>query len=160
MAKLLYKDKKWTNSEEIAATLAAHGIPYERWGTRADTDCSDDQVLELYASEVNQLKQTRGYVTADLIALNPDTPNLDTICSKFDKEHHHSEDEVRFVVAGEGVFEIKGEGNDFFKFTAEPGDLIVIPKDRRHLFYLTSEKRIRCIRLFKDPAGWEAIYEA
>ena len=44
------------------------------------------------------------------------------------------------------------------KFTAEPGDLIVIPADQRHLFYLTAKKSIRCIRLFKNTDGWEAIY--
>jgi 1,2-dihydroxy-3-keto-5-methylthiopentene dioxygenase len=57
------------------------------------------------------------------------------------------------------VFEIEAEAGEFLKFTAEPGDLIVIPANRRHLFYLTDKSRIRCIRLFESPAGWEAIYD-
>ena len=32
-------------------------------------------------------------------------PNLKTICAKFDKEHYHTLDEVRFVVDGEGIVE-------------------------------------------------------
>ena len=88
-------------------------------------------------------------------------PNLDEICKKFDKEHHHSEDEVRFTVNGEGVFEIADQSNEgeMYKFTAQKGDLIVVPAKRRHLFYLTEKKHIQCIRLFKTKEGWEAIYD-
>ena len=91
--------------------------------------------------------------------MKKETPNLDVIAAKFDKEHHHIDDEVRFTVEGEGVFEINYTDEDRMKFTAEPGDLIVITAMRRHLFYLTDKKNIRCIRLFKTKEGWEAIYE-
>jgi 1,2-dihydroxy-3-keto-5-methylthiopentene dioxygenase len=97
-------------------------------------------------------------VTEDVIALDPSTPNLDVLLAKFVDEHHHTDDEVRFVVAGAGVFEINVTATERVVFTAEPGDLIVVPAWRRHLFYLTEQKSIRCIRLFKDKAGWEAHY--
>jgi 1,2-dihydroxy-3-keto-5-methylthiopentene dioxygenase len=100
----------------------------------------------------------RSYQSVDLIALRPDTPHLDAITAKFDKEHHHTDDEVRFTVEGEGVFEINVSDTERLKLTAEPGDLIVIPAFRHHLFYLTEKRAIRCIRLFKTKEGWEAIY--
>ena len=80
------------------------------------------------------------------------------LLAKFSVEHHHTDDEVRFTVAGEGVFEINVTADERVKFTAQPGDLIVVPAWRRHLFYLTDQKTIRCIRLFKDNNGWEALY--
>jgi 1,2-dihydroxy-3-keto-5-methylthiopentene dioxygenase len=40
----------------------------------------------------------------------------------------------------------------------EKGDLIVVPKDRNHRFMLTERKAIRCVRLFKDAAGWVPHY--
>jgi len=160
MARLEFKGETIKDASTIKATLAKYGIPYEQWGLRDGAAGGPDElVLKNYDPEVAKLKQTRGYKTADLIALKPTTPNLDTICAKFDKEHHHVDDEVRFTVEGEGVFEIQATPSaDFVKFTAEPGDLIIIPANRRHFFYLTATRTIRCIRLFKTKEGWEAIY--
>lgn len=160
MAKVQINDKTIHDPQEIAMIMKEYGMLYERWGTRG-TIVDDQEVLTTYAKEIEALNNARGYVTADLIALKPTTPNLDVITAKFDKEHHHTDDEVRFVVEGEGVFELatENEADDWIKFTSEPGDLIVIPAMRRHLFYLTDKKNIRCIRLFKDRNGWEAIYE-
>ena len=163
MAELQFKGETVTGTDEISAVMNSAGIPYERWGTRLDPGASDEEILTAYDQDVTKLKNAHGYVTADLIALNPDTPNLDTICKKFVDEHHHTEDEVRFVVEGEGVFEIFGDKSDEnvspLKFKAQAGDLIVIPANRRHLFYLTDKKTIRCIRLFKTIEGWEALYD-
>jgi 1,2-dihydroxy-3-keto-5-methylthiopentene dioxygenase len=158
LAKLQYKGETITDSSKIEKVMTDHGMSYEYWGVKGSI-AKDEDVLTAYSSEINRLKQARGYVTADLVALSQATPNLETICAKFDKEHHHTADEVRFVVEGEGVFELEdSEASEFIKFTSEPGDLIVIPANRRHLFYLTEKKKIRCIRLFRDSNGWEAIY--
>ena len=42
----------------------------------------------------------------NIISVHADTPGLDEMLAKFDKEHTHSEDEVRFTVAGRGLFHI------------------------------------------------------
>lgn len=159
MAKLEYQGKTYTDDSKIKMVMAEYGVPFERWGVRGAAGAGDDQVITIYKQEVDQLKTERSYLTVDLVALKPSTPNLETILAKFDKEHHHVDDEVRFTVEGEGVFEIEADAGKFLKFTAEPGDLIVIPALRRHAFYLTDKQNIRCIRLFKTQVGWEAIYD-
>jgi 1,2-dihydroxy-3-keto-5-methylthiopentene dioxygenase len=159
MAKLEYRGKTYNAESDIRSVLAEYGIPFERWGVRASGGAADDQVLSIYKPEVDRLMKERGYVSVDLVALKPATPNLDVLLAKFDKEHHHIDDEVRFTVEGEGVFEIEADRGEFVKFTSEPGDLIVIPANRRHLFYLTDKRTIRTIRLFLTKEGWEAIYE-
>ena len=159
MARLEFQDHIVTDDQEIQTHMQQCGIPYERWGVRTQAGARDEDILDLFQDEVNHLKAKRGYVTADLVALSPATPNLEDLLAKFDKEHHHLEDEVRFTVEGEGVFEIEADDGAWLKFTAEPGDLIVIPAHRRHLFYLTEKKTIRCIRLFKTQEGWSAIYD-
>lgn len=159
MAKLEFKGRTYTQDQEIQAVLADSGVPYERWGVREGTAGGpDDQVLSVYKQEIDRLMRERDYLTVDLVALRPTTPNLDQILAKFAPEHHHVDDEVRFTVEGEGVFEIEAAPREMLKFTAEPGDLIVIPALRRHAFFLTEKKNIRCIRLFKTKAGWDAIY--
>ena len=158
MARVEFRGKTITDPKEITTLLSNYGIPYERWGVRTLANNAPEAVLEAFAADVTKLKASRGYVTEDIIALDPNTPNLDGILTKFSAEHHHTDDEVRFTVEGEGIFEINVTEDERVKFTAEPGDLIVVPAWRRHLFYLTSKKTIRCIRLFKDKSGWEAHY--
>ena len=157
---LEFKGQTYKNPEEIASLMKEFGCLYERWCVRGSIQ-NDADVLTAYEPEIDALSRTRGYASADLVSLRASTPNLETICAKFDKEHHHSDDEVRFVVEGEGVFELDSQNpdRDFARITTVAGDLIVIPAMRRHAFYLTSKKNIRCIRLFKDTKGWEAIYE-
>ena len=50
------------------------------------------------------MKRRGGYVTADVIDVNAATPNLEAMLARFDKEHTHDEDEVRFILAGRGIF--------------------------------------------------------
>ena len=99
-----------------------------------------------------------GYVDQDFIELKPDTPNLDAICAKFDREHYHTEDEVRFVVEGEGIFDVRDSTDEWVRIEVMPGDMIVIPARTYHRFYLTERKHIRCMRLFANHDGWSPLY--
>ena len=114
--------------------------------------------MDNYQPQLDELTKRRGYITQDEVALKPDMPNLDVVLKKFDPEHHHDDDEVRFVLAGEGVFDIRSNDERWMRVIVQPGDLIVVPKGKRHRFELTDKKHIHCVRLFKDPAGWTAIY--
>src|SRR4051812_19423058 len=119
MAKLEFRGKTYSDPKTIASILHDNKIPFESWGVRALEDRSVEGVLGAYAEDVNRLKNERGYVTEDVIALDPNLPNLDTLLAKFSEEHHHTDDEVRFVVDGEGVFEINVTENERIKFTAQ-----------------------------------------
>jgi 1,2-dihydroxy-3-keto-5-methylthiopentene dioxygenase len=145
---------------EIAAYLKPHGIWYEKWDVegRISPDASNDDVLREYAPEIERLKQSGGYVTADVISVSPETPNLDAMLNKFNKEHTHSEDEVRFTVKGRGVFHIHPESGPVFGIQVEAGDLINVPAGTQHWFDLCNDRTIRCIRLFEDAAGWTPHY--
>ena len=115
-------------------------------------------ILEEFAPEIESLKERGNFVTADVINVNADTPNLDEMLAKFDKEHTHSEDEVRFTVAGRGLFHINPENGPVFAVEVESGDLINVPVGMKHWFNLCSDKQIRCIRLFEDMSGWAPHY--
>jgi 1,2-dihydroxy-3-keto-5-methylthiopentene dioxygenase len=148
--------------------LKTQGVIYEFWGTERLTGhlkesytlSPEEQqaILDLYGPEISNLKSRQGYLTQDIVVLSGATQNLDAILGKFRREHHHIDDEVRFVVDGGGIFTIR-KGNLIFDITVTAGDLLVVPAYTRHWFDLTSEQRIKCIRIFKDPAGWVAIYD-
>ena len=160
MAVLRFPDANQTITAEpeIRAALAARGIDYERWSLdRVPDDSSADLVLEAYRAEIDAMKRRGGYVTADVIDVKPETPNLETMLAKFDKEHTHSEDEVRFILAGRGIF--------FFSFDdgvasveVGPGDLLRVPRGTKHWFTLCEDRRIRAIRWFQDTSGWTPQY--
>jgi 1,2-dihydroxy-3-keto-5-methylthiopentene dioxygenase len=73
-------------------------------------------------------------------------------------EHWHDEDEVRFIIAGRGLFHIHPREGDVISITVETGDLLRVPRGTWHWFDLCQEKRIRAIRLFQDTSGWTPHY--
>lgn len=130
------------------AELARQGVAYQLLDTATDA----------YRASVDSLKTERGYIEEDIVELAPTTPNLDAICAKFIPEHHHDEDEVRFVLEGEGIFDIRSNDDRWMRVVVQPGDLIVVPAGRHHRFLLTDSKHIRCVRLFRDTSGWTPHY--
>ena len=114
--------------------------------------------VEARAGEMARIKRERGYVEEDEVALSPDTPNLDAICAKFDKEHYHTLDEVRFVVDGEGIFDVRNQKDQWVRIEVDKGDLIIIPANTYHRFFLRDSKKIRCVRLFLNNEGWAPLY--
>jgi 1,2-dihydroxy-3-keto-5-methylthiopentene dioxygenase len=144
----------------ITAFLARHGIEYARWDAiePVTTDAAPETVLAAYRNQIELLKAQGGYVTADVIDVKPDTPNLDAMLARFNREHWHDEDEVRFIVEGRGLFHIDPPDGRVFAIEVEAGDLIRVPRGTRHWFDLCADRRIRAIRLFQDPSGWTPHY--
>jgi 1,2-dihydroxy-3-keto-5-methylthiopentene dioxygenase len=144
----------------VAAFLAAQGIDYERVPERAGApaDAPADVILSAYADKIDALKVKGGYRTADIIDVKPDTPNLDAMLKKFSSEHWHDEDEVRYIVAGRGVFHIHPKTGPVFAIEVVAGDLIRVPRGTHHWFDLCDDRRIRAIRLFQDVSGWTPHY--
>jgi 1,2-dihydroxy-3-keto-5-methylthiopentene dioxygenase len=147
---------------EITTFLASQGIEYERADPTAPVtaDTPADEVLEAYKARITELKKKGGYVTADVIDVFPDTPNLDAMLNKFNAEHWHDEDEVRFIVEGRGLFHIHPREGQVFAIEVEAGDLIRVPRGTHHWFDLCVDRRIRAIRLFQDTSGWTPHYTA
>jgi 1,2-dihydroxy-3-keto-5-methylthiopentene dioxygenase len=146
------------NEAAIRAELAGLGIDYERWDlSRVPADGPAAAVLEAYAAEIEAMKQRGGYVTADVIDVYPETPNLDAMLARFDKEHTHSEDEVRFILSGRGIFFLH-IGERVISVEVGPGDLLRVPRGTTHWFTLCEDRRIRAIRWFQDTTGWTPHY--
>jgi 1,2-dihydroxy-3-keto-5-methylthiopentene dioxygenase len=145
---------------EIRDHLASVGIDYERWAGLPSVGPASppEAILEAYSREIAELKARGGYVTADVIDVTPQTPGLGEMLGKFNREHWHDEDEVRFILEGRGVFEIHPKSGGVVGIEVGPGDLIRVPRGTWHWFDLCPERRIRAIRLFQDPSGWTPHY--
>jgi 1,2-dihydroxy-3-keto-5-methylthiopentene dioxygenase len=154
------ENRQLTDAAEISNFLKPFGIWYEHWQVagRLSPTASDADILNEYTPEIEKVKAAGGFLTADVINVHSETPNLDAMLAKFNKEHTHSEDEVRFTVEGKGVFHLHPEGGPVFSVTVESGDMINVPCGMKHWFNLCDDRRIRCIRFFEDVTGWTPHY--
>ena len=157
---ILDQDKRLTDREAITAYLKTCGIDYEQWTPSHPValDAPAADILHAYSTEIDELNARGGYVTADVIDVNPETPGLDVMLTKFSREHWHDEDEVRFVISGHGLFHIHPQTGAVVAIEVEAGDLIRVPRGTWHWFNLCEDRHIRAIRLFQDVSGWTPRY--
>ena len=151
---------KLTEKDEIIGYLGSIDIEYQTWVPEHPTspDAPQEEILAAYKKEIDELNARGGYVTADVINVTEQTPGLDAMLAKFSREHWHDEDEVRFILAGHGVFHIHPRNAPVCAIEVEAGDLIRVPRGTWHWFDLCADRRIRAIRLFQDPGGWTPVY--
>lgn len=154
------ENKRLSEPAEIRDYLDGIGIDYQKWRPieGVSADASSEEILRAYEPQIAELKRTGGYVTADVIDVNPNTPNLETMLAKFNIEHRHDEDEVRYIIAGRGLFHINPPQGPVVAIEVEAGDLIRVPRGTLHWFDLCGDRRIRAIRLFQDASGWTPHY--
>jgi 1,2-dihydroxy-3-keto-5-methylthiopentene dioxygenase len=145
---------------EIAAALAPAGIWYRRFegSDQLPDDATDQQILDAYREPIQELMAEGGYVTADVINIKPGIAGLDAMLNRFNKEHFHDEDEVRFVVHGRGLFHIHPTDAEVYSIEVVKGDMIRVPRGTHHWFDLCEDRTIRAIRLFQDTSGWTPHY--
>ncbi|MCY1280524.1 Acireductone dioxygenase [compost metagenome] len=152
-------NKVLTHAEDIAATLAEVGVRFERWEALAPiaAGASQDEVIAAYRPQIDQLMSERGYITVDVVSMNRDHPQKAEMRAKFLDEHRHGEDEVRFFVAGRGLFTLHIEDH-VYAVLCEKNDLISVPAGTRHWFDMGEEPHFVAIRLFNNPEGWVAKF--
>jgi 1,2-dihydroxy-3-keto-5-methylthiopentene dioxygenase len=162
MARVRIPDERrdLTEFKEVRDYLSGIGIEHERWQTDVmlPHGATSEQVLKAYSAEIDRLKQKGGYTTADVIDISPDTPGLDAMLARFNIEHSHDEDEVRFILAGRGLFHIHPQQGPVIAIEVGASDLIRVPRGTRHWFDLCGDRHIRAIRLFQDTSGWTPLY--
>jgi 1,2-dihydroxy-3-keto-5-methylthiopentene dioxygenase len=149
-----------TETQAVAKYLAGIGLIYERWEAAAplQQDASAEEVLAAYASEVESLKRRGRYVAADVVNINSQTEGLAQLLAKFRREHWHDEDEVRFIVAGRGLFHVRQQSGPVVGIEVTAGDLICVPAGTWHWFNLCPDMAIKAIRLFQRSDGWTPYY--
>lgn len=143
----------------IARHLGDIGVRFEQWQAAEPIAPGDapEKVLAAYAADIERLKRENGYQAVDVISLNADHPDKGALRQKFLNEHTHSEDEVRFFVAGSGLFTL--HVNDrVYEVLCEAGDLIGVPDGTRHWFDMGPAPYFVAIRLFTNVEGWVANF--
>ncbi|KAI3405399.2 ADI1 [Candida oxycetoniae] len=102
--------------------------------------------------------KNRDEVNLNLAAFNNDMNAYNAKMQQFYKEHYHEDEEIRYIVEGEGYFDVRNTGDEWIRAKLVPNDLLILPAGIYHRFTLTDAlKSVRAVRLFKDQPKWEAI---
>lgn len=160
-------DERIKGEENVRAFLESQGVLYEHWNPaklREDlqekftlSDEEKQEILNTFDEEIRDLAARRGYRTWDIITLSEATPNLEELLAKFENVHTHTEDEVRAITAGQGIFIIKGTDDvGYFDVELTAGDVISVSENTPHFFTLMENKKIVAVRLFIETEGWIA----
>ena len=160
----------YTQLDEITRELSTLNIQLNYWSVGDDpeihrllaedslNDQEKEQVLEALDGYFEELKQTAGYQSRDLIVLHPDVQNLDTLLSKFNSCHYHTDAEVRYIIGGEGVFGFVRPDGSQVELTVQAEEYINVPANTEHWFYLTPSRRVKAVRYFTSTEGWVPVY--
>ncbi len=171
MAKIIFPDgSETTDFPAIQKRLAGLGITLNAWpaptGERAEEllkkksldDAEKEELLGLVQNRFEELKRDKGYTTRDMVVIHEDIPGLADMLGKFDKIHHHTDDEVRYILAGHGYFGFVEPDGGQFLLQVNAGDYINVPANAEHWFEMRDAKRIKAVRYFTDTSGWAAVY--
>ena len=145
------------SGEDIQAKLNEVGVRFERWHARTpiSPEMSQDEIIEAYHHEITRLKDEGGYQTVDVVSMYPEHPKRAEFREKFLFEHRHTEDEVRFFVAGFGLFCLHIDAK-VYQVLCTQDDLISVPENTPHWFDMGSAPSFSAIRLFNNMEGWVA----
>jgi len=140
---------------EMAAALATIGVDFEQWQATQPIAPGDppEAIIAAYKPDIERISAERGFTTIDVVSIAPDNPKREEMRAKFLDEHFHKEDEVRFFVAGSGLFTLHVEGK-VYEVLCEAGDLISVPDGTLHWFDMGPSPSFVAIRFFQQPDGW------
>lgn len=144
-----------TDVEAITAALAAIGVNFEQWDAAQQVQPGDpaEAIMAAYRADIDRLVEANGFRSIDVVSIAPDNENREVMRAKFLDEHFHQEDEVRFFVAGSGLFTLHVQ-DKIYEVLCEAGDLIAVPDRMTHWFDMGAEPSFVAIRFFTEADGW------
>lgn len=142
-------NKVLTHFDDIASTLAEHAVRFERWQpSPIEKGASEAEMIAAYQPQIDAL----GYGFAQVLSVTGDHPQHVELRAQFRDERRYSEDEVRFFMAGQGLFTLH-IGDYVYSVRCEKNDLLVIPAGVPHWFDMGENPHCVTLRLFNKTVS-------
>jgi 1,2-dihydroxy-3-keto-5-methylthiopentene dioxygenase len=126
--------------------LRAEGIRCERFD------------LGQLALVVQQVHAEHGWSEVDDVRRSANRPQDEAEVVREADEHCHLEDEVRLLVEGQGLYDIRDREEQWIRIWVRPGDWIAIPARRYHRFLAGQEMDLRYVQPYGHRAALLNLY--
>ncbi|KAF8457230.1 Acireductone dioxygenase ARD family [Terfezia claveryi] len=117
---------------------------------------------------LNALAASRSYKNRDEITVSPASigPAYEGKVKMFFEEHLHEDEEIRWIVDGEGYFDVRDdraladgaqESGEWIRIEVGKGDMLVLPAGIYHRFTTGETNYIKAVRLFQEEPKWTPL---
>eukprot|EP00126_Sphaerothecum_destruens_P004935 Sdes_comp18457_c0_seq1m8422 len=117
----------------------------------------DQSGMEAHLEEIHKFCVEKKYANHDVVSIQPSMQNYETMAETFFKEHIHEDDEVRYILEGNGFFDIRDLNDQWIRIECSQGDLLVFPAGIYHRFTVKKDHCLKAMRIFKEMPKWIPI---
>lgn len=142
----------WVCDGLVGQHLAEAGVRWGRWPLRAVPGDGLDAVRAAYGDELAALGQQFTLQSADRVRLAPGDARWPALRQQFLQEHRHADAEIRFFLAGAGLFYLRS-GDGFLGLLCEAGEWVALPAGASHCFDAGEAPAFEALRLYGAPDG-------
>ncbi|WP_258911425.1 oxidase [Pseudomonas putida] len=148
-------NKVLTHHEDIAATLAEHGVRFthREHGLRVRPGTAQDEVLDVCREHLDQLMTAHGSKAYVLLNRDGEAPGQADVRD----EHVHDAEEVFAVVSGRAQVGLR-LGDWVYSVLCEKGDQLVVPAGTRRWVELGDTPFCLALRLYGSEQGVQARF--
>ncbi|KAJ5701461.1 hypothetical protein N7488_009009 [Penicillium malachiteum] len=108
---------------------------------------------------VDEIALERGYKNRDQVCVSPQTMGdvYEEKVKMFFAEHLHEDEEIRYILDGEGYFDVRGQEDEWIRICLKKDDMIILPAGIYHRFTTNEQNYVKAMRLFQDEPKWTPL---